>query len=83
MMILPVISTVILTADVEPWFIVTYSADLITTVFGEGNGGFGPGGPMGSSDFEPGFGIGIVVMLTYTIVGLTVSIAIANRKSVE
>ncbi len=85
MMILPVASRVLTSVDIEPWFIVTYSADLITSVLGvEGSAfGQGPGGGFGSAAFEPTLGVGIVVMLAYAIIGFVISIIIANRKSME
>jgi ABC-type transport system involved in multi-copper enzyme maturation permease subunit len=82
MMILPVLSTVLSATDVEPWFIVTYSAGLISNVVGDGGFGFGPGQNFGSV-FEPSLGTGIVVMFSYMIIGFIGSMVIANRRNVE
>ena len=78
-LILPVVSGVLTSVDVEPWFIVTYSAGLISTVLGEGGSGFGPH----RFSAEPTLGVGIVVMLAYTIIGSVGSMIIANRRSME
>jgi len=83
MMVLPVIVNVLGLVDVEPWFIVTYSAGLITEGLGEA--GFGPGAHDGfaSESFSPDLYVGIGVMMAYTIIFLVSSIAVANRKSME
>jgi len=89
MMILPVISMVLSRASVEPWFIVTYSAGLISNVVGEGaiimepgRGIMGPGRETVSS-FEPALGTGIIIMLAYTVLGFISSMIFVNRKSVD
>ncbi len=86
MMVLPIISTVLALVDVEPWFIVTYSADLITEVFGVENAFLpGPGGHDDSplAAFTPDLYIGIAVMTAYAAAYFIGSIAAANRKSLE
>jgi ABC-2 type transport system permease protein len=87
MMILPIISGVLQLADVEPWFIVTYSAGLMTNVLavttltgGPGQGG--PGGGFGPG-FEPDFYVGIAVMVAYIMIFLVMSLIIANRRRME
>ena len=82
MMIFPIISMVLRLADVEPWFIVTYSSDLMTNVLATTSGGFGPGAGSGTS-FTPDFYLGITVMVAYTLILFFVSIIIANRKKME
>ena len=83
MMVLPVLQQVLGLVDVEPWFIVTYSAGLITEGLGET--GFGPGGHDGfnSEGFLPDLYVGIGVMMAYTIIFFASSIFIANRKGME
>lgn len=89
MMILPIISNVLMLVDVEPWFIVTYSAGLMTNVLattttsfdGPGSGD-GPGGGFGGG-FEPDFGLGITVMVMYIAIFLIISLIIANRRVME
>ena len=83
MMVLPVIQQVVRFVDVEPWFIVTYSAGLITE--GLGDVGFGPGRHDGfaSESFSPDLYVGIGVMMAYTIIFFVSSIFIANRKGME
>jgi ABC-2 type transport system permease protein len=85
MMILPIISSVLSIAEVDPWFLVTHSAGLITDVFNlPSAGGFGPGqGPGGSGafvTFVPEFYLGITVMATYAIIPFLVGLVIANGK---
>jgi len=81
MMILPIISRVLISLDIEPWFIVTYSANLITNLLGEGGLSFRPGSL--SSSYEPTLGVGIVVMIVYAMVGFFGGVLIGNRKSME
>jgi len=91
MMILPILSTLLMVAGVEPWFIVTYSAGLITNVFrlpvqiggpfGTQGGGH-PGGQM-LTTYQPDFTIGVVVMAVYALLFFIISIIIADRKDVE
>ena len=87
MMILPIISTVLSAVDVDPWFLVTHSANLIADVLGTSGGGFGPGnGPGGNGfggGFSPDFYVGIYVMVLYTIGFFLTSIGLANRKEMR
>jgi ABC-2 type transport system permease protein len=86
MMILPIISSVLQLADVEPWFIVTYSAGLMTNVLAvtasTGGPGQGPAGGFGAG-FEPDFYVGIIVMVAYIMIFLVLSLIIANRRRME
>lgn len=78
LMILPIISMIITQLDQEPWFIVTYSAGLITSVLGVSNSL-----PMHGDvvqQFTPTFGKGMAVMAAYAVVGLAAGMAIAVRK---
>jgi len=81
MMLLPVIQRVLGLVDVEPWFIVTYSAGLITEGLGEVS--FGPGERFASESFSPDLYVGIGVMIAYTIIFFVSSVLIANRKGME
>jgi len=87
MMILPIVSLVLILGDVDPWFIITHSADLITDVLGASTTSFGPGangGPMsGLADFSPDFYEGIGVMVAYAIGFFAAGLGIANRKKME
>ncbi|RLE06565.1 hypothetical protein DRZ78_04490 [Candidatus Aerophobetes bacterium] len=92
MMILPILSTLLMVASVEPWFIVTYSAGLITSVFGlpiqMGGPPFGAqgGGHPGEqilTMYQPDFTIGVIVMTVYTLLFLIIGIIVADRKDVE
>ena len=65
--------------DTEPWFIVTYSANLITSVLGVSNRL-----PMAHGDvvqqFTPKLGTGIAVMTTWAVASLAAGMAIGVRK---
>jgi hypothetical protein len=85
MMILPITSAVLSLAEVDPWFLVTHSAGLITDVFNlPSAGGFRPGqGPAGSGafvTFSPEFYLGITVMAVYAITPFLAGLVIAGRK---
>jgi ABC-type transport system involved in multi-copper enzyme maturation permease subunit len=81
-MVLPIISFILQRVNQEPWFIVTYSANLTTDVLGvSGNPLFGPGnGPPSLPEFTPKFGVGIAVMIAYTVVFLISGMLIASRR---
>ena len=83
MLVLPVVSAVLASQDIEPWFIVTYSGELITSVLGQQGLFVGPGGRVTLETYGPDFGPGIAVMAVYTIVGFVASILVANRKGME
>ncbi len=82
MMILPIIAMILMQADQEPWFIVTYSANLISNVLGvSSNIGFGPGGREADlTKFTPHLGVGLMVMAIYAIGCFAAGTAIAIRK---
>jgi ABC-2 type transport system permease protein len=82
LMILPIVATVLMRVDQEPWFIVTYSANLIRDVLGVSSSlPFGPGEHgFTLTAFKPHFGLGIAVMAAYAIVGFVSGMAIAVRK---
>jgi ABC-2 type transport system permease protein len=82
LMILPIVATVLMRVNQEPWFIVTYSANLIRDVLGVSSSlPFGPGEHgFNLTAFMPHFGVGIAVMVAYAIVGFVSGIAIAVRK---
>ena len=89
LMILPILSTVLQIGDVDPWFIVTYSAGLMTDVFvqepafsGGGGGGNG-GGPAAFTQSTPNFIVGVEVMAAYAIILFIIAMVIAVRKDVE
>ena len=80
LMILPIIAMIITQLDQEPWFIVTYSGGLITSVLGASSSI--PMGPHGDvvQQFTPTLGTGIAVMAAYAVVCLVAGMAIAVRK---
>lgn len=87
MLILPIISSVLSIAEIDPWFILTQSADLISDVFGlSGGGGFRPGGengPISGISFTIEFSLGITMMLAYSILFFLAGVVISNRKQME
>jgi ABC-2 type transport system permease protein len=80
LMILPIIAMIMTQLDREPWFVVTYSAGLITSVLGVSSSF--PMGPHGDivQQFTPTFGRGVAVMAIYAVVGLVAGMWIAVRK---
>lgn len=84
MMLLPVVSMIVTQLNQEPWFIVTYSAGLITDVLGVSSsfgGAPGPGEHFGLSNFKPSFGVGVAVMVVYAVAAFVIGVVLANRKS--
>jgi len=84
LMILPIVSMIVTRLNQEPWFIVTYSAGLITNVLGVSSsfGGRG-GGHFATTEYTPAFGVGIAVMVAYAIIAFVIGMVLANRKSEE
>jgi preprotein translocase subunit SecG len=85
-MILPIVSSLMMVAEVEPWFIVTYSAGLITDVFLQPTfgGGGGPGGsPDGFTSYSPQFTTGVEVMAAYAMIFFLIAIFLSTRRDVE
>ncbi len=80
MMIMPIATMIMTLLESEPWFVVTYSANLITSVLGASSSL--PMGPHGDvvQQFTPTFGRGIAVMVTYAVVCLAAGMAVAVRK---
>jgi ABC-2 type transport system permease protein len=73
LLILPIISTVLIVAEVNPWFIVSHNEILITNVLGTLNEGF-----LGSDLWR-----GISVMTTYTVILFLTGVVIADRRKME
>lgn len=83
-MVLPIVSKVLQGIDIEPWFLVTYSAGLITDVLGTGEEvGFGPGKHMAVSGFEPDLGVGILIMAAYILIFMMTGMIISTRRTME
>jgi ABC-type transport system involved in multi-copper enzyme maturation permease subunit len=82
MIVLQVLATILMRVNQEPWFIVTYSANLIRDVLGVSSSlPFGPGEHgFDFTSFRPHFGVGIAVMMAYAIVGLVGGIFVALRR---
>ncbi len=81
-MIFPIVSAILNAADIEPWFILTYSGDLITTVLNVTVETFGPGGHMAALS-EPDTLIGLAMMGLYTVLGFGGGLILAMRRRME
>ena len=82
-LIFPIVTRVLSLAQIDPWFIVTHSADLIVNVLGVSGGGFGPGAEFGIASFAPEFYLGVTVMTVYAVIFFLVGIVCANRQQME
>jgi len=82
MVVLQVLAAILMRVNQEPWFVVTYSANLITDVLGVSSSlPFGPGDhEFDFTAFQPHFGVGIAVMIAYAIAGLAGGIFVALRR---
>lgn len=81
MMVMPIAVMVMTLLESEPWFIVTYSGNLITTVLGTTSRlPMGPHGGEVVNQFTPTLGTGIAVMAIYAVACLAAGMAIAVRK---
>lgn len=83
LMILPIITGVLLFAEVDPWFIITHNGNLITDVLANVNQGFGPGQGFSLNLFTPDLWNGIGVMSAYTVILFFVGIIMADRRKME
>ncbi len=83
LMVLPILEFIFEKLNIEPWFIVTYSAGLIHTVLGVTSMGAHGGGGQIIDKFQPTFGGGIAVIVVYAVVFFLAGTWIANRRSVE
>ncbi len=82
MMIFPIISMILNAAGIEPWFILTYSGDLITTVLNVTTESFGPGGHMTDLS-EPDTVLGLIMMAGYALFGFVGGLVLAMRRRME
>lgn len=84
-MLLPAIGAAFTAASIEPWFILSYYSSLITNVLFTGSSGFFTNvhGMDILADYSPDIYIGIAIMIAYTVVLLTSSIVLLNRKDVK
>jgi ABC-type transport system involved in multi-copper enzyme maturation permease subunit len=80
-MVLPIIETILQITDINPWFLVTYSASLIPQRLGEV--AFGPGGGGFAQNFTPDLHTGIGVMAVYALAFFAIGILAATRKDME
>jgi ABC-2 type transport system permease protein len=88
MMILPIITMVLMLVDVDPWWSVTFQADLISDVLGTGSSGSfragdGPGEGMDIGSFAPDFYTGTYVMVAHAIIFFITAVIFAERRRME
>ncbi|MCK5773356.1 MAG: ABC transporter permease [Thermoplasmata archaeon] len=83
MMIFPIISMIMNAAGVEPWFILTYSGDLITNVLDVTTENFRPGGGMREELSEPDMLLGLIMMAGYALAGSVGGFVLAMRRRME
>ncbi|MCX6000463.1 MAG: hypothetical protein NTU41_13015 [Chloroflexi bacterium] len=83
LMVLPIFSMIIRVLDREPWFILTYSADVITNVLGIASSLPCHGEGINISSFTPTYGTAIAVMAGYAMVFLVAGMVLAVRRSRE
>jgi ABC-type transport system involved in multi-copper enzyme maturation permease subunit len=82
-MVLPILAVIFQVLNIEPWFVVTYSAGLITNVLGTNIIGGNGGAESGINNFQPDLAAGIAVMFVYTAIFFLASTWIANRRNME
>jgi len=84
-MLLPAIGAAFTAASIEPWFILSYYSSLITNVLFTGSSGLviDVHGMDILADYSPDIYIGIAIMIAYTVVLLTSSIVLLNRKDMK
>ncbi len=86
MMFMPIIETILSASDIEPWFMLTYYSDLITSMFAGTGPTFGPGhAPEGvnMTVFEPDYCIGVLMMGLHTIGFFGAGLVLALRRRME
>ena len=88
MMIMPILTMILTAVDVDPWFMLTQNASLISDVLAQSSGGFGPmnhGGPDQArfNTYSPDFLLGSIVITAYTMILLWIGLYIANRRRME
>ncbi len=84
-MIFPVLSTVLMLTEIEPWFILTYCGDIITLVFNppkERVVEYSAGG-VTIHIYYPDFTTSVCVMLAYTVITLVMSLIIFRRRELK
>jgi len=81
LMVLPIVANVLRIVDINPWYIITHAAGLITDIFALPSPFAGQPGPWANYEaFLPEFFVSISVMLAHAIGFLVLSIIIANRR---
>ncbi|MCX6000642.1 MAG: hypothetical protein NTU41_13950 [Chloroflexi bacterium] len=83
LMVLPIFSMIMMVLDREPWFILTYSANVITSVLGVASSLASHGEGINISSFTPTYGTAIAVMAGYAVVFLVAGMVLAVRRSRE
>ena len=82
LMIMPILSAVLSLVSIDPWFLLTYNADLISSVLNTVTVSFGPGKDAGAT-FSPELYTGLAVMAVYALAGVVAGTAIAIRNRMD
>jgi ABC-type transport system involved in multi-copper enzyme maturation permease subunit len=81
LMVLPIVANVLRIVEVDPWFIVTHSAGLITDIFALPSPFAGSPGPWANYEiFQPEFYLGVTVMVAYALAFMLAGFIVADRK---
>jgi len=83
LMVLPVVANVLRIVDINPWYIITHEAGLITDIFALPSPFIGQAGPWANYElFLPEFYTGVWVMTVHAVGFLLLGMIIASRKQV-
>jgi ABC-2 type transport system permease protein len=81
LMVLPIVANVLRIVEIDPWFIVTHSAGLVTDIFALPSPFAGSPGPWANYEiFQPEFYLGVAVMVAYAVAFMVAGFIIADRK---
>jgi ABC-type transport system involved in multi-copper enzyme maturation permease subunit len=81
--VLPIVANVLRIVEVNPWYIITHEAGLVTDIFALPSPFAGQAGPWANYElFLPEFYTGVAVMAAHAIGFLIISVILANRKQV-
>lgn len=81
LMVLPIIANVLRIVKVDPWYIVTHVAGMITDIFALPSPFAGSPGPFANYElFQPEFHTAVTVMTAYAITFLLLGVVAANRR---
>jgi ABC-type transport system involved in multi-copper enzyme maturation permease subunit len=81
LLVLPIVANVLRIAEVDPWFIITHIAGLVTDIFALPSPFAGQAGPWANYElFPPEFLVGVSVMVAHAIGFLLLGVLVASRR---